>query len=345
MVGTRVAVIGASGYLGGELLRVLAGHPGVSLTGAVSHSHGGIPLSRLWPNLPDGERIVCEGDADRLDCDLAFLALPAGEALSLVPSLRARGIRVVDLGPDYRLKDPALYAAVYGRPHTDLEGLAQAVYGLTEWNRDAIRNASLVANPGCYPTASLLALLPLRKKGLLPSHVIIDAKSGTSGAGSALSPLTHHPQASQGVQPYGGGAHRHAPEIVQGMKDLSGAPDAGGIPELTFQPHVVPLVRGILCDIYAPGVAAESFHRWAGTLSETYAGSSFVRTSATIPQVPWSTGSNRCYIASQKVGASGVVYSVLDNLGKGGAGQAIQNANLMLGRPEAEGISMAGLGL
>lgn len=338
-----VGVVGASGYLGGELLRLLLTHPSLKLKQAISQGHAGENLDQVCPWLSDGHAIVLEKDPSSLDVDLAFLALPQGEALRWTPELLARGTRVVDLGPDYRLKDAEVYARTYGREHSDPDGLEHAVYGLTEANREAIASAKLVANPGCYPTATLLALLPLARAGLLPPHVVVDAKSGTSGAGSSPTPATHHPQAGASVNPYGGGQHRHGPEIRQALSELSGSAPTEPVTQVTFVPHLVPVVRGLLCTIYAPGVEEAGFGAWSSTLQGSYASSPFVRFGA-VPRLPWAVGSNRCYLATELAPPSGVVYSAIDNLVKGGAGQAIQNANLMLGLPETTGLPLGGLG-
>ncbi len=343
MTERTVGVVGASGYLGGELLRLLSSHPSLRLTHAVSKSHAGATLDEVCPWLADGHEIVLESDPGSLDVDLAFLALPQGEALPVVPSLLERGTKVVDLGPDYRLKDAELYRATYGREHTDPDGLARAVYGLTEVSREAIASTSLVANPGCYPTATLLALLPLLRRGLLPSQIVVDAKSGTSGAGATPSPSTHHAQAGASVNPYGGGHHRHAPEIREALADLGGGPSSAALPQVTFVPHLVPVVRGLLCSIYAPGVEPDEVLRWNEALTDAYRASPFVRVGE-VPRLPWAVGSNRCYLATEAAPPSGVVYSAIDNLVKGGAGQAIQNANLMAGLPETTGLPLGGLG-
>jgi N-acetyl-gamma-glutamyl-phosphate reductase len=338
-----VGVVGASGYLGSELLRLLASHPSLRLTQAVSSSHAGETLDQVCPWLADGHEIHLGADTSKLDVDLAFLALPSGEALQRVPDLLGRGIQVVDLGADYRLKDPQEYLQFYGRPHSDLSGLEEAVYGLPEANREAIAHAKLVANPGCYPTATLLALLPLARRGLLPPHLVVDAKSGSTGAGAAPSAQTHHPQVGASVNPYGGGKHRHTPEIRQALDAFAPAPEGGRGTQITFVPHLVPVVRGLLCSIYAPGVEDEQLSQWAPALHQDYDAAPFVRVGP-VPRLPWAVGSNRCYLASEPSPPSGVVYSVLDNLVKGGAGQAIQNANLMLGLPETEGLPLGGLG-
>lgn len=341
MTGTRVAVIGAGGYLGGELLRILVGHPGMDLTQAVSRSGSDQKITETFPGLPAGTSLKFTEDPSKLDCDLAFLAMSAGDSLQVVPSLIERGIKVVDLGPDYRLADPKLYSSTYGREHTDPDGLAQAVYGLTELNRERIKPARLVANPGCYPTATLLSIAPLLKAGQLPDYLVVDAKSGTSGAGATLSKATHHPSAALGVQPYGGGNHRHVPEIRQFLDGFS----SKGAPAFSFVPHLVPVVRGILCTTYAQSGSDGALASWKGVVTRSYAGEPFVTISDQVPQIPWAVASNRCFISMERAGPSVVIYSVIDNLVKGGAGQAVQNANLMLGIPETEGLPLGGLGL
>ncbi len=338
-----VGVVGANGFLGSEAIRLLASHPSFGLTQATSAHHGGKRLSEVAPWLPPSVDLTLTTNAEELDVDAALLALPPGEALSIVPGLLSRGIRVVDMGADYRLKAPGLYEDTYARAHTDPEGLGQAAYGLTELNRDAIRAAKLVANPGCYPTATLLALVPLAKKGLLPPHVIVDAKSGTSGAGASPTPSTHHPQAGASVTPYGEGKHRHLPEIREALGRLSSHGEQGSS-EITFYPHLVPLVRGILCSIYAPGVPVEHSASWAATLQGEYSQSPFVRVGP-VPKLPWTAGSNSCLISVQSSPPSLVLFSTLDNLVKGGAGQAIQNLNVMFGLPETAGLPLGGLGI
>jgi N-acetyl-gamma-glutamyl-phosphate reductase len=340
MAGSTVGVVGASGFLGGELLRLLAHHPRFDLVQAVSASHAGEKLGELHPHIGPGGELVLLDSPDRLDCDLAFLALPAGESMACVPSLLERGIRVVDLSPDYRLKDPRVYRDTYGQDHRDPEHLGEAVYGLTEWNRDRIRTARLVANPGCYPTAVLLALRPLsRSEESGKGPIVIDAKSGTSGAGASPTETTHHSIAAGNVQPYGGRRHRHVSEILQ---ELPGGANGGR--SLIFKPHVIPLVRGILCSVYL----------WEGltdgnppeiTLDRSYVGEPFVHVVSRPPRLSWTVGSNDCFLSSEPVGEGRVIYSTLDNLGKGGAGQAIQNANRMMGWPEDEGLFRGGLGL
>jgi N-acetyl-gamma-glutamyl-phosphate reductase len=259
--------------------------------------------------------------------------------MKLVPSLLERGMRVVDLGPDYRLPDPAEYARVYGKPHVDAAHLKEAVYGIPELNRATIRAGRLIANPGCYPTATLLALVPLWNAGAIRGSVVVDAKSGTSGSGASLSPTTHHPEASSTVWPYGTPEHRHVPEMLAAFRTFG-----SGAPSLVFVPHLVPLVRGILCSIYPTPSDGADPSTWSDLYRRTYAGEAFLRVGG-VPRLPWAAGTNRCYLSVQPVGGTAVVFSALDNLGKGGATQAIQNANLLLGLPETAGLQQSGFGV
>jgi N-acetyl-gamma-glutamyl-phosphate reductase len=335
----RAVVLGATGYLGGELLRVLSGHPDIELSGAVSQSHAGTALGEIFPNLARFSEITLSSSADRLEADVAFLAQPPGEAMKVVPGLLERGFRVVDLGPDYRLPDAAEYARVYGKPHTDPDHLGSAVYGLPELDRERVRAARLIANPGCYPTATLLAVAPLLRSGAVLGPVVVDAKSGTSGAGASPTPTSHHPEAAGTVWPYGSPEHRHAPEMRAALGALTGT-----APPIVFVPHLVPLVRGILCSIYATPARPTVPSDWSALFQREYVDSPFVRVGG-VPRLPWATGTNRCYLSVQSAGDAPVVFSALDNLGKGGATQAIQNANLMLGLPETAGLLHSGFGV
>jgi N-acetyl-gamma-glutamyl-phosphate reductase len=335
----KAVVLGASGYLGGELLRLLSYHPDLELTAAVSRSGAGKTIGEVAPHAEQYSDLVMRADADGVDADIAFLAQGAEEAMAVVPSLLERGVRVVDLGPDYRLADPLEYERVYGRKHTDPEHLATAVYGLPELFADQVRGAKLVANPGCYPTATLLALAPLAAAGELHGPVVVDAKSGTSGSGAQPTPQAHHPEAALTVLPYGTPEHRHAPEMAGALARLG----VRHVP-IVFVPHLVPLVRGILCSIYAAPAGGADAGRWAALYTERYRNSPFVRVGG-IPRLPWAQGTNRCYLSVQPVGGVPVVFSAIDNLGKGGAAQAVQNANLMLGLDEDAGLLLPGFGV
>lgn len=333
------AIVGASGYLGSELLRVLSYHPELTVTQAVSSSHGGESLGAMAPQLERFRDLTLVADAAHVDTDVAFLAQPAGQAMQVVPQLLERGVKVVDLGPDYRLSSPEAYARTYGHPHTDPDHLAEAVYGLPELNADAVRQARLVANPGCYPTATLLALAPLVAAGATTGPVFVDAKSGSSGVGAGLTNTSHHPESALNVLPYGTPTHRHVPEMQQVLRTVS--PDA---PALVFVPHLVPIVRGILCSIYATPRDGGNASSWSDTLASRYAGSPFVHVGP-IPKLPWATGTNRCYLSVQSAEGAPVVFSAIDNLGKGGASQAVQNANLMFGWDQAAGLAHPGFGV
>lgn len=334
------AVLGATGYLGSELLRLLDDHPDLTVNHVVSRSRAGEPLSVVAPQLEIHPELTLSADATAVDSDVAFLAQPAGEAMAEVPGLLERGIKVVDLGADYRFRDPAAYASAYGRPHEDAEHLAEAVYGLPELFRDEVRRARLVANPGCYPTASLLAIAPLLQSGRATGPIVIDAKSGTSGSGAQPTPASHHPEAAGTVWPYGTPTHRHLPEMEQVLQRLQGrAP-----PRLVFVPHLVPLVRGLLCSIYPTPEGPFDAEAWQALYRTAYSESPFVRVGPT-PRLAWATGTNRCYLSVHSAGGAPVVFSAIDNLGKGGAAQAIQNANLMLGLDERAGLGRSGFGV
>lgn len=334
------AVLGANGYLGGELLRLLSYHPDLELTSAVSRSQAGKTVGEVAPNAERFSDVVLRAEPDGIDVDVAFLAQGAGEAMKVVPSLLERGIRVVDLGPDYRLPDAAEYARVYGHEHTDAAHLAEAAYGLPELFRDAVRKARLVANPGCYPTATLLAVAPLAQAGEIAGPVVVDAKSGTSGSGAQPTPSSHHPDAALTILPYGTPEHRHAPEMAAALARLGGSSEV----PLVFVPHLVPLVRGILCSIYASPVAGADAGKWSALYAARYSTSKFVRVGG-VPKLPWAQGTNRCYLSVQFAGGAPVVFSAIDNLGKGGAAQAIQNANVMLGLDETAGLLLPGFGV
>src|SRR5579859_1707911 len=242
---TNVAIVGATGYAGGELARLLLRHPGVRIVAAVARSHQGEPLRAALPHLhdaPDSLRIG--GDVG--DAEVVFTALPAGEAAKQVPRWLADGRRIVDIGSDFRLHDPAAYQKWYGYAHPAPELLAESVYGLTEIARAALPKARIVANPGCYPTAALLALAPAAAAGLITADVIVDAKSGVSGAGHVVDEAYLYATIDESVRAYGVPKHRHTPEIAQGLAAL-------GLPaRLTFAPHLIPMTRGLIATCYAP---------------------------------------------------------------------------------------------
>jgi len=320
----RVGVAGASGFAGQELLRLMAGHPNARVTVAMSSSPDGPPrvlpaLARIW----DGTIEPFSATKLAKESDVVFLALPEEAAASLAPELVQQGVRVIDLSGAFRLREAAARERWY--PATRL-GTLQPVYGLTERNRAAVRGAHLITNPGCYPTASLLALEPLAEAGILTGEIVIDAKSGISGAGKKPSDRTHFSENHGSVAAYGVFGHRHEPEIAQEL----------GMP-VTFVPHLVPLDRGILTTIYArvrPGTTAAEV---AAVMGRAYEGAPFVRlTGETLPEIKHVAYTNFCDIGWRVDAAGGrlLMVSVIDNLIKGASGQATQNFNVMLGLDE-----------
>jgi N-acetyl-gamma-glutamyl-phosphate reductase len=324
----RVAVAGATGYTGQELLRLLARHPGVSITRATS---SGATASRTLPALArlwDGAITPLDPAALAGEADVVFLALPDTAAAELAPRLLADGARAIDLSGAFRLSDAAARQRWYPETHLVPEGLA---YGLTEHHREAVTKARLVANPGCYPTASLLALKPLIAEGLLVAgaDIVIDAKSGVSGAGKTPSERTHFSEVHGSMSAYGVLGHRHGAEIEEGVGH-----------EVTFTPHLVPLDRGILATIYARVPAGTTEEAIGAALERAYAGATFVRlVGSALPEIKHVAHTNFCDIG-WRVSPTGrlILVSVIDNLLKGASGQAVQNLNLMIGAPETAGL-------
>jgi N-acetyl-gamma-glutamyl-phosphate reductase len=331
---TKVAIVGATGYAGGELARLLLRHSGVRIVAAVARSHQGEPLRRVQPHLHDAPDSLVVG-TDVSDAEVVFTALPAGEAAKLAPQWLAEGRRIVDLGSDFRLKDPAAYAKWYGYAHPARELLAEAVYGLTEFARAAIPTARIVANPGCYPTAALLALAPAAKRGLIGADVIVDAKSGVSGAGHLVDDAFLYGTVDESVRTYGVPAHRHTPEIAQGIVSLGGLQ-----PRLTFAPHLIPMTRGLIATCYAPLRDGVSAAQVRDAYAEQYRGEPFVRVTPSFPATKATLGSNWCLVHAvvDEDNRRLVAIGVLDNLVKGAAGQAIQNFNVLCGLPETQGL-------
>ena len=339
----RVSVAGASGYAGGELVRWLSGHPRVDLVHLTAFREAGRPVADVFPNLRGFATQTLNGTSWRdlgNDSDVVFLALPHGAAIEAAPALLEAGTRVVDLGADFRLKEPASYLRWYGAEHGATDLLGEAVYGLPEANREAVRRARLVANPGCYPTAVALALLPLVATGAVEGTVIVDAKSGVSGAGRNPSATTHFSEVNENVRPYKLGEHRHEPEMEQTLSQ-------GGSPvSVYFAPHLMPMTRGILATCYAPLNAALPAERLLALYRDAYRDEPFVRVLDTeLPQTKATLGSNFCDVAVRvdPERRLAVAVSAIDNLVKGAAGQAIQNMNLMFGFPESEGLWAPGI--
>ena len=333
----RVGVLGASGYTGGELLRLLVRHGGFSVGLLTAERRAGQPLGAVFPHLdgagfPD---LVKLEDAAWNGLDAVFCCLPHGTTQEVVAALPGH-LRVVDLSADFRLADPAVYAAWYGGPHRAVPLQAQAVYGLTELARHAVKDARLVANPGCYPTAAQLPLAPLLEDGLIESDdIIIDAKSGVSGAGREAKQTSLFAEVGEGVHAYGVAHHRHAPEIEQG---LSAA--AGTVVRVNFTPHLMPMNRGILATIYVRSRARADVLRDA--LTRRYADEPFVRIlpAGAAPATRHVRGSNHCLVGvfDDRIEGRVILISAIDNLVKGASGQAVQNMNLMHALPETTGL-------
>jgi N-acetyl-gamma-glutamyl-phosphate reductase len=337
---TGVAIVGASGYASRELIRILLNHPGARVTVATSRQDEGTRLDALHPSLTSRIDLACEPfDADRLAerAEVAFLGLPHTASFAVVPSLRERGVRVIDLSADYRLKNAQVYADWYDHAHTDPEGLSHAVYGLPELYRETIPRADLIANPGCYTSTSILALAPLIAEDLIArSDIIIDAKSGVSGAGRAPKLTTHFPECNENFSAYSVGKHRHTPEIDQVLSDVGRT--TGEPVEVIFTPHLVPMDRGILATIYATPKRAAIEPDLIELYRSFYKSSPFVRVVSPLPTTKDSAFTNFCDITLRVVRGKILILACLDNLIKGAAGVAVQNFNLMFGHPETTGL-------
>jgi len=333
----RVGIVGGTGYTGVELLRLLVGHPNVTLHAITSRGEAGTPVAQLFPSLRGRVDLAfSHPDEAPLDaCDVVFFATPNGIAMHEAPKLLAKGVRVIDLAADFRLRDVAVWERWYGMRHASPEWVAKAVYGLPELFRDEIRTAQLVANPGCYPTAVQLGLAPLVKAQVVRCEgLIADCKSGVSGAGRKAEVHTLFAEASDNFKAYGVAGHRHQPEIAQGLARL-----AGTDVELTFVPHLTPMIRGIHATLYAELTTEVDLQ----ALYETfYREEPFVDVlpSGSHPETRSVRAANLCRIAVHRPGNGRrvVVLSVIDNLMKGAAGQAVQNMNLMFGLPETTGL-------
>ncbi|NLW91379.1 MAG: N-acetyl-gamma-glutamyl-phosphate reductase [Syntrophomonadaceae bacterium] len=341
----KVGIVG-DGYTAAELLRLLAGHDGLQVTAILSTENIGRRIDRLYPQLTGYYDLICEpSDAKSLigRCDGVFLALPHGLSVPVALQMLEAGIKCVDLGADFRLKDPALYEKYYEKVHEAPEMLSQAVYGLTELYRDQIKQADLVANPGCYPTGAIMPLAPLLKAGVIENEgIIIDSKSGVSGAGRTLKEASHFCEVNEGIHAYGVGTHRLGPEIAQELS-LAGEQPV----EMVFTPHLVPMNRCILTTAYARlqnGVAASQVRE---VLEAAYGPEPFVQVlpEGVMPHTKWVYGSNQLHIGTYVDEASRrvILISALDNLTKGASGQALQNMNLLLGFDETTGLKMLGV--
>lgn len=344
----RVGIAGASGYTGAELLRLLDGHPDCDLVWFGANRAEGAVISDNAPGLHSYSDVIFESLVpDSIpELDLLFIAMPPGEAIGLVGALGDRIERIVDLGPDFRHSDPTVYEAWYGgEPRTEAE-LAAWIYGLPEADRSEIRGARRVANPGCYATAALLALLPLLRSGLLGSgSICVDGKSGLSGAGRTTAQHLHFPEAFSDVSAYGLGGHRHLPEISAGLARYSGKSAASASNPVVFVPHLVPVSRGLLDTCFVPLIEGVTGDDVETAYTESYAGEAFVRVVDAPPHTKAVSGSNMALVMATVDEDSGMAVAIcaIDNLVKGAAGQAIQNANLMLGLDETTGLPVTGL--
>jgi N-acetyl-gamma-glutamyl-phosphate reductase len=331
------AVVNGTGYGGGELLRILAHHPVFELVEVTARSEAGRPVSAVFPSLP-ALALTFTAEVDR--SELVFVALPDHASVELVPGLLAEGRRVIDLSAGFRLRDPQLYPRWYRYEHPAAGLLSESIYGLTETVRHELPEARLVACPGCYPTAALLAVAPALRAGLILPDVIVDAKSGLSGAGRSLAVNTHYSEANEDTSVYGLGGHRHWPEIYQELEELVSGPEEL---RLTFTPHLVPMTRGMLATCYATLAEGVTEELVLQTYREAYGGEPFIRLATMPPHTKWTLGSNLCYLYPVVEGRRLIVVSVLDNLVKGAAGQAVQCANVMYHLPEELGLPREGV--
>lgn len=340
----KASVIGASGYGGAEAVRLLVIHPHVEVVYVTAESQQGQSMSGLYPNLRsfvDQTMIAVDPECIGRDSDVTFISLPSGKAMSLVPTLLQQGSKVIDIAADFRLRDAALYPTWYKITHTAPEYLGEAVYGLPELHREALKKTRLVANPGCYPAASILAALPLLRAGAVQATgIVIDAKSGVSGAGRGGGGFGFA-ETNEDVRAYSVTGHNHIAEIEQ---ELSGV--ARTQIRVNFTPHLIPMTRGILATIYAPLSRPLTEADAVALYQETYQNEPFIRVlHDTLPRTKATLGSNYCDVAVKidTRTSTAIAIAAIDNLGRGAAGQAVQNMNLMFGLPETTALQFPGL--
>ena len=333
----EVAIIGASGYTGGELLRMLLNHPEVEITDITSRQYDGTPAHKIHPHIRDSGLVFSNKNPSDLDVDVAFTATPHGASMKLVPELLDAGIKVVDLSGDYRYRDPAVYEKWYGMEHTDKEN--KGVFGLPELYRDEIKKSKLVANPGCFPTGAILSSYPLVKNNLV-DRIIIDSKTGVSGAGINPSSTTHYPNIADNINPYKISSHRHMSEIQQ---ELHGFEDV----KVSFTPHLVPVIRGIQTTSHSLLIEDITPEELREVYEKEYGNEYFIKLmdEGEIPHLSSVRGSNFVHIGGFEIDETGrvIMLSVIDNLVKGASGQAIQNMNILLGLDESTGLKHFGL--
>jgi N-acetyl-gamma-glutamyl-phosphate reductase len=334
---TRIAILGATGYTAVELIKILLRHNEAEIVAVTSRQEGQPPIAMIHPSLAGRLDLRLEDlspaeVAARAEC--VFSCLPHGASAAVIPQLLDAGRRVVDFSADYRLNDPEVYAQWYGQKHADPGRLGKVVYGLPELFRQQIPPAQLVANPGCYPTTAIMALTPLLKARMIdPKSIIVDSKSGVSGAGRTLKLTTHYPECNESISAYNVGRHRHTPEIDQVLTTVAGV----GV-EVVFSPHLVPMDRGILTSAYSQPTAEVSEEKVLQTIRDFYADEPFVRVVDHLPGTKDAMGTNFCDITARVVRGRVICFSCIDNLIKGAAGAAVQNFNLMYGYPETTAL-------
>ena len=336
----RVGIYGGSGYGGSELLRILLLHPDVEIVFVTANEQAGKPVGEVHRNLYGLTNLsfsTAPADPSTLtDLDCVFLALPHGQAMDVVPNLPPQ-VKAIDLSGDFRLRDQASFEQHYARPHTAMASQGEFVYGLTETNRDAIRAARLIANPGCFATATLLGLAPLVAGGMINGRVIVDAKTGSSGSGIKSAANTHHPQRMNSFYAYKPFTHQHVPEIEQELRSVGEWNS-----ELVFMTHSLPVSRGIFASIYVEAKDSLSEEQLRSLFAEFYGDSFFVRLVKGSPDINWVKTTNFCDLGFAVRDKQLVIFSALDNLVKGAAGQAVQNMNLMFGLDEKTGLMFLG---
>jgi N-acetyl-gamma-glutamyl-phosphate reductase len=335
---TKIAIIGGSGYTAAELIKILLRHPGAEIVAVTTRQEGTPHIAEIHPSLAARIDLRCEPfDVDGLlkrGVECAFGCLPHGVSMGTLPALLERGVRVIDLSADYRLRDPNLYAQWYGESHADLAHLAQAVYGLPEIYGNEIPTAQLIANPGCYPQTAILGLAPLAAgKHIELKNIIVDSKSGVSGAGRTPKLTTHFPECNESVSAYSVGSHRHQPEIEQALTDV-----AGEAVEVVFTPHLIPMDRGIFTTIYAEPRRAFSEPQLLELYREYYARAPFIRVLPSLPATKHSVGTNFLDVAVRVVRGRIVILTCEDNLVRGASGVAVQNFNRMFSYDERTGL-------
>ena len=334
----RAAIFGGSGYGGSELIRILLFHPQVEIVFVTANEHAGKCVAEVHRNLLGLTDLAFQQAPDDLsplkDIDVAFFALPHGQALNLIPQL-PKGVKAIDLSGDFRIDDPAAFKQYYKLDRSELQ--TEFVYGLTETNRDPIRDARYIANPGCFATATLLALAPMVRSGLVAGRIVVDAKTGSSGSGAKAAANTHHPQRTNSFYAYKPFAHQHLPEIEQHLGAVGDFQN-----DLVFMTHSLPVSRGIFASCYLETKANLTNEDLKNIYRKFYEDSFFVRIVDGSPDINWVKNTNFCDIAAHSNGQQVVVFSAIDNLVKGAAGQAVQNMNLMFGMDEKTGLIFSG---